>query len=219
MGFDLAYVASAFPRLLSAALLTLEIAFAATFLGLLGGTLLTMVRALKLRALNALIAALISFIFGTPLLVLIFIAYYVLPAIGLNLTPHVAGILAISLSSSVFISEIMRGGLATIQTGQIEAASALGLNPLAIWLRVVLPQLIRRIIPNLVNEFTLIVKGTALLSAITITDLFRTAQQIYASNYRPFETLLAASAIYIAINLSASKIGDRFEARSAVTRA
>ena len=66
--------------------------------------------------------------------------------------------------------------------------------------------------PPLVNEFTILLKATALLSVITLTHLMRTAQQIYAVNYQPFETLLAAATIYVAINLVASRIGARFEA-------
>ncbi len=74
-----------------------------------------------------------------------------------------------------------------------------------------LPQILRVSIGPLVNEFTILLKATALLSVITVTDMMRTAQQIYAVNYRPFETLLAAATIYVALNLLASRVGGALQ--------
>ncbi|MCS0505112.1 amino acid ABC transporter permease [Ancylobacter mangrovi] len=218
MTFDPAFLLQALPRLLPAALLTVEIALAATLLGLLGGTALTILRACKWRPVNAAVAVLMSVVIGTPLLVQIFVFYYVLPAVGIDLGPMSAGILALSLNSAVFVSEMMRGGLATLSPGAIEAAVALGLRPAAIWLRVVLPQLYAAILPSLIGEFTILVKATALLSVITVVELFRTGQQIYAGNFRPFETLSAVALLYVAINASVSLGAALVERRLAARR-
>ncbi|KJC38210.1 amino acid ABC transporter permease [Bradyrhizobium sp. LTSP849] len=219
MGFKLDFLLSILPRLIGAAAVNIRLAVIIMLLALALGTALTIVRSLKVAAVNACIAVVISFVRGTPLLIQIFIAYYVLPAVGLDLSPEVAGVSAIAFNSMVFVSESMRGGLATIDVGQIEASTALGLPPHAIWLRVVLPQLFRRIVPVLINEATIVVKGTALLSVITVVDVLRTAQQIASASYRPFETMIGSALVFLVINLVISLSGRVAESRFATARA
>ncbi|KJC61728.1 amino acid ABC transporter permease [Bradyrhizobium sp. LTSPM299] len=218
MGFKLDYLLSILPSLMNAALVNIRLAAIIMLLSVVLGTAFTIVRSLKIIAVNMIIAVIISFVRGTPLLIQIFIVYYVLPAIGLDLSPEVAGVSAIVFNSMVFVSESMRGGLATIEAGQIEAATALGLPPRAIWLKVVLPQLFRRIVPVLINEATIVVKGTALLSVITVVDVLRTAQQIASANYRPFETMIGSALVFLVINLVISLSGRMTEARFATAR-
>ncbi|WP_413728602.1 amino acid ABC transporter permease [Sodalis sp. RH19] len=218
MKFSWQTLFSSFPPLLEAAWVNLSLAVIIFLLVLAFSTGFTLLRAKKIVWLGRASAVLISFVRGTPLLIQIFICYYVLPALGLDLSPEAAGIIAITLNSTVFLAEAMRGGLATLDPGHIEAAAALGLPPRAIWQCVVLPQLFRRMIPVIVNEATIIVKGTALLSVITVVDVLRTAQQIAGGNYRPFETLLGAALIFLAINLAFSAIGNYLEARAADAR-
>jgi polar amino acid transport system permease protein len=211
--FQFGYLVSVFPPLLAAALINLRLAAIVIVLAIVGGTALTILRSFKIAPVNAAIAVLISFIRGTPLLIQIFLCYYVLPALGLDLSPEVAGVVAISFNSSIFVTEMMRGALLTIDPGQIEAAISLSLQRRVIWARVVLPQLFRRILPVLVNEATVIVKGTALLSVITVVEVLRTSQQIASASYRPFETLVAAALIFLAINLAIGTAGQLAEAR------
>ena len=218
MGFKLDFLLSILPRLIGAAAVNIRLAVIIMLLALALGTALTIVRSLKIAAVNACIAVVISFVRGTPLLIQIFIAYYVLPAVGLDLSPEVAGVSAIAFNSMVFVSESMRGGLATIDAGQIEASTALGLPPHAIWLKVVLPQLFRRIVPVLINEATIVVKGTALLSVITVVDVLRTAQQIASASYRPFETMIGSALVFLVINLVISLSGRVAESRFAAAR-
>lgn len=219
MEFDADLFLAALPRLIRAVQTNLQVAFAIILLAVMGATLLTVLRAWKRRPVNAAIGFLISFIRGTPLLIQIFLCYYALPAIGLNLSPIAAGILAIALNSTVFLSEAMRGSLGTLDPGQVEAATALALPPRAIWLRVVLPQMFRRILPVLVAELTIIVKGTALLSVITVVEVLRTAQQMAAATFHPFENLLAAALVFLVVNLAIGGAGQAMEARLAAGRA
>jgi His/Glu/Gln/Arg/opine family amino acid ABC transporter permease subunit len=219
MKFNFDYLLSILPRLIEASSVNIRLAFFIMVLSLLFGTGFTILRALKLPVVNEIIAVVISFVRGTPLLIQIFIAYYVLPAVGLDLSPEVAGVAAITFNSMVFVSETMRGGLSTIDPGQIEASTALGLKPRAIWQKVVLPQLFRRIVPVLVNEATIVVKGTALLSVITVVEVLRTAQQMASASYRPFETLVGAALIFLVLNLVISLAGKVAEARFALARA
>lgn len=218
MQFQFAHLAAVMPDLARAALVNLHLSVVIIVIAIVGGTTLTILRSFKIRPVNAVIAFLISFIRGTPLLIQIFLLYYVLPAAGLDLSPEVAGVTAIALNSSVFISEIMRGALLTIDPGQIEAATALALPRRWVWVTVILPQLFRRVLPVLVNEATIVVKGTALLSVITVVDLLRRAQQIASASYRPFETLTGAALIFLALNLAISLAGRQVERRLAVQR-
>jgi polar amino acid transport system permease protein len=218
MDFSLDAMGAAFPSLLRASATNIYIATVAMALALAGGTLLTILRSLKIRLLNWAISIVISFIRGTPVLIQIFLFYYGLPALGLQLDPLTAGICAIAFNSTIFVSEIMRGGLSDMDPGPIEAAIALGLKAHAIWRKVVIPQLYLRILPPLVNEATIVLKGTALLSIITVVELFRTAQQISATTFRPFETMLAAAAIILLLNVLVSQYGARIERRLAVRR-
>ncbi|WP_374398145.1 amino acid ABC transporter permease [Tabrizicola sp.] len=218
MDFSLSAFVDAFPKLLPAAMTNLAIAFVAMGSALVGGTVLTILRTFGIGPLNRVIGALISFIRGTPILVQIFLFYYGLPALGLDLSPVQAGVLAIALNSAIFITEIMRGGLSSMDPGPVEAAIALGVGARTIWGRVILPQLYIRVLPPLVNELTIIVKGTALLSVITVVEVLRTAQQVANASFRPLEALLAAAVVLFALNLAISQVGRGLEARFAARR-
>lgn len=213
MGADPALVAAAFPRILDAALINVRIALIAIVLALIGGTVLTIVRSLRIGPVNMVIAVVMSFIRGTPVLIQIFLAYYGLPLIGVSMGAEAAGIFAIAFNSSFFVSEIMRGSLPEIEAGQIEASTALGLKPAVIWRKIVLPQLFRRILPMLINEGTVVVKGTALLAVITVVEALRVAQQIGAATFRPFEPIMAAAIVFLAINACLMTAGFLLERR------
>lgn len=219
MEFESSLFLGALPILARAMLLNLQLAAGIIVLAVLAATVLTLVRAAKWAPVSLVLDLLISMVRGTPLLIQIFICYYGLPAVGLNLSPIAAGMLAISANSMIFLSEAMRGGLGSIEPGQVEAATALGLPARAIWLRVVLPQLFSRILPVLTAELTIVVKATALLSMITVVEVLRTAQQMSAATFRPFEHLLAAALVFLLANLAIGAAGRVLEARLAAGRA
>jgi polar amino acid transport system permease protein len=161
-----------------------------------------------------------SFIRGTPLIVQIFVVYYVLPGlIGIDLPPLVAGVLALGFNSAAFVAEILRGGLTRIPAGQYEAAKALGLKPAVTWLKVILPQLMRTIIPPMVNEFTMLVKASSILSVIAVVELTRTAQNIMNVTYRPVEAFCVAAVLYFIVLFSCSLLTRRLERRAQGGRA
>lgn len=218
MQFSFEFVLETLPALIAASGVTIRVAALTIALSLTLGTVLTIVRALKIAPLNVAINIYISFIRGTPLLVQIFLAYYALPALGVRLDPVTAGVLAIMLNNAAFMTEIFRGALASIPPGQIEAAGSLGLKPRAIWIKVILPQLYMRSLPAIVNECTIVIKGTALLAVITVVEVFRTAQQIGASSFRPFETFVAAGIVFLGLCLIISQIGLWLERRFALRR-
>ncbi|MDS9469178.1 ABC transporter permease subunit [Paracoccus sp. MBLB3053] len=213
MAFDLHSTWSALPALIGAARMTLGVSLAAMALGLAGAIALTFLEARAGSLGTRLLHGMQSLVFGMPPLVMILMAYYVLPAAGIDLGALGAGIAALSIFSAFFLKEALRGAFQAIPGGLIEAAEALGLKSPVIWFKLRIPLILRGMIPALVNEATLVVKATALLSAITVTDVMRSAQQIYAANYRPIETLLAAALVYAAINLTIAFLGARLEAR------
>jgi His/Glu/Gln/Arg/opine family amino acid ABC transporter permease subunit len=219
MEFDWAFFLDAMPRVGAGVLVNIRLALVIFAFAVIGGTVLTLIRSLKNRLANAVIGVLISFIRGTPLIIQIFLCFYALPALGIRLSPVTAGILAIALNSAVFITEIMRGGLAGMDPGPIEAGTALGLRPAHIWHRIVLPQLFRRTLPMLVNEATIVIKGTALLSVITVVEALRVAQQLGAANFRPFEPIVAAALFFVVINLVLVMLAALAERRFAEARA
>jgi polar amino acid transport system permease protein len=218
MEFSFEFMFSTIPALLSAAGVTIRVAAIAICLSITVGTLLTVIRAMKIRPVNMAIELYISFIRGTPLLVQIFLAFYALPAIGIKLGPVTAGVLAITANNAAFMTEIFRGALASIPPGQIEASASLGLKSRAIWLKVILPQLYMRSLPAIINECTIVVKGTALLAVITVVEVFRTAQQIGSSSFRPFETFVAAGLVFLCMSLVISQFGLWLENRFALRR-
>ena len=220
MKFDLTYTLDALPRLLDGSLVTLKLALLGFTFSVVLATIVTVARTVsKSQIFGAIIAVYISFIRGTPILVQIFLVYYVLPIIGLNIGPITAGIVALTLNSAAFIIEILRGGLASVSKGQFEAARSLGLSGFALWFKVILPQTFMASIPPLVNEFTQLLKATALLSTITVVELMRVSQQIYSNNYHPIEVLTGAFVMYFlmcfAVSRSASWLETTFEVKRA----
>ncbi|MFP6729981.1 MAG: amino acid ABC transporter permease [Alphaproteobacteria bacterium] len=219
MKFDFSYTVDAFPRLLEGAMITVQVAFLSFVLSLILGTVLTVLRSFKIKPINIVIAIYISFIRGTPVLIQIFLAYYVLPVVGIDLSAFAAGILAVTLNSAAFMTEILRGGLASVPKSQLEAAHSLGLRTWIIWLKIVLPQAFIASIPPLVNEFTLVVKTTPLLAMITVVELMRVSQQIFSSNYHPVEILIGAFSIYFVICFVISRASVVIEQRFSMRRA
>lgn len=211
MTFDTSAFLVALPKLVDAAQLNLKIAAFSCLLTLVAGAGVTVLRAQKIRPVNWLLELAISFLRGTPLLVQIFLFYYGLPLLGIRLDPMTAGVLAITCNTTAFLTESLRGALLTIEEGQVEAAVAIGMPAHQIWINIILPQLLRRAVPMIVNEGTVIVKSTALLSMITVVEVLRVAQQIGASTFRPLEPMLGATLCFIMINLGLMAIGRLFE--------
>ena len=220
MKFDISYTFDAIPRLFEGAFVTLQVAILGFTLSVLLATTITVARtSLNSKIFNSILAFYISFIRGTPILVQIFLVYYVLPVFGLNLGPFTAGIIAITLNSAAFVTEILRGGLASVPIGQFEAAKSLGISGYALWRKIVLPQTFITSIPPLVNEFTMVLKATALLSMITVVELMRVSQQIYSANYHPVEVLSGTFVIYFLMCFVVSRGSVFLENRFIVKRA
>lgn len=218
MKFDFDVVIHALPYLLEGAKLTLSISLLAILLGVPVGIGLFIGLQSGGRILRKLIALYISFARGTPLFIQILIVYYLLPSIGLDIPSFFAAVIALSLNSGAYISEMIRGGLTAVPKGQIEAARALAMPCSLIWRRITLPQIFALILPPLTVEFTALLKASALVSVIGVIELTRTAQQIVAATFRPIEIWLVVGLLYFIMCYALGALTRRIERATAVYR-
>src|ERR1700742_3789146 len=198
-GFDWGAIWYAVPYMAKGALVTLEISACAMALATAVGVLLGLVSVSDLTAVKAVVRVYVYFIRGTPALVQIFLVYFALPRIGLELSAFMSGVVALAFNSAGFIAEIVRAGLQSIDAGQNEAALSIGMTGRQSILFILLPQSLRRITPPLTNEMITLVKTSSLLSVISITELTRSAQLIIAERFVPFELYAALAVYYLAI--------------------
>jgi arginine/lysine/histidine/glutamine transport system substrate-binding/permease protein len=210
-------IIAALPTLLTGVLITLQLTVFSVLFGLVGGSLLGILRLSQITPIRWLARVYIDFFRGTPLLVQIFMIYFGLPAIiqelGLNFSFDrlVAAVIALSLNSTAYIAEIVRAGIQSIELGQSEAAKSLGLNSVQTMQFVIFPQAFRRMIPPLGNEFISLLKDTSLVSVIGFEELLRRGQLIVAENYRSFEIYTAVAIIYLCLTVASSQIFSRLE--------
>ncbi len=149
-----------------------------------------------------------------PVLVMILWVYYGFPVvIGLALGPFTAGVLALALCDSAFEAEVFRGGIQSIERGQLEAADSLGLNYYQKMRLVILPQAIRRMLPPLGNQFVYMLKMSSLVSVIGLQELTRRANELTVSVYRPLEIYSVLVVQYLLLILVASWLVRRLEDR------
>jgi polar amino acid transport system permease protein len=207
--FDWGAVWYAIPYMLQGTVITLEISVCAMVLASVVGLAMGLISASNMRVPKAIIKAYVYFVRGTPALVQIFLVYFALPRIGLELSSFWSGVVALAFNSAGFIAEIMRAGLQSIDAGQTEAALSIGMTDRQSILFILLPQSLRRVTPPLTNELITVVKSSSLLSVISITELTRSAQLIIAERFVPFE-LYAALAVYYLILISILSLGSEY---------
>ena len=143
----------------------------------------------------------------------LFIIYYGLPQLGLELSPLLAALIGFSLNMAAYTSEILRAAIASIDKGQWEAAASIGMSRSQALVRAILPQAARTALPPLGNSFISLVKDTALAATIQVPELFRQAQLITARTFEIFTMYLAAALIYWVLATVLSHFQARLEAR------
>jgi polar amino acid transport system permease protein len=157
----------------------------------------------------------VSLVRGTPLIVQIIFVYLALPEFGIVLDPLVGGILALSFNYGAYLTEIFRAGIEAIPRGQREAAGALGMTGAHTMRRIILPQAVRIVIPAIGNDFISMIKDSALVSFVTIDELFSRAEQVGTRNFRMFEALLIAATVYWLMTIVFSFFQEKLEKRMA----
>ena len=198
---------------------TLIISILGLIIGILIGTLIATVRVMpkyKLlpRILNSICSFYVGLFRGTPMVVQLLIFYYVLlPMFGIRINGVQVSILVFGLNSGAYISEIMRSGILSIDTGQMEAGRALGLSYSTTMLKIVIPQAVKNILPTLGNEFIALIKETSVVSFVGAADLYVAFNYIGSNSYEFVVPYLVMALIYIVLVLLIS-IGIKFMERS-----
>ena len=185
------------PQFWPATIIVLEVTILSIILSWLCGLVCALGKASTLKIFRYPAEFYLWFVRGTPLLTQIFLIYFGLPQIGIDLDPFGAGVVALGLNGGAYVAEIIRGGLLSIPKGQSESATALGMTYFQLMRGIVLPQVIRVIIPPITNDAATTLKNTSLLSTITIMELMLQTQVIVSSTFRPFEFYILVSIIYL----------------------
>jgi polar amino acid transport system permease protein len=190
-------VFSYMPGYLKATLLVLQMTVVITMLSWLIGMVTALGNLLKNKYLRAPFAFYVWFIRGTPALIQIFIIYFGLNQIGLRLVAVVAGVLALAFHSGAYVAEVFRSGFLAIPRGQMESAISIGMSRFLAYRRIILPQVIRIILPPLTNHAIDDVKNTALLSTITIMEITMYTQVAVATTFKPFDFYVISAILYL----------------------
>ncbi|MCD6463436.1 MAG: amino acid ABC transporter permease [Thermotogae bacterium] len=205
-----------FPYLLKGAVTTLEVTSLSVLLGLLIGTFVGMGRLSRNPIFSRPATVYVEFIRGTPLLVQIYIIYFGLPSLGLNLPKFPAGIIALGINSGAYVAEIVRAGIQSISHGQYEAARSLGLTHWQAMRYIILPQAFRNILPALGNEFIALTKDSSLVSVIAITELLRAGQIVISRTFQSFSVYFAVALLYFVMTFTMSRMVRWVEKRLAI---
>jgi polar amino acid transport system permease protein len=187
------------PQLLDGALTTLWLSAVAVFCGFFAGIFVYTLLESKSRLLSRAARVYVSVFRGTPMLAQLLVFYYVPSVIGLAWPSVVAAAVALSLNTAAYQSQILGAGFKTIPQGQIEAARTFNLTRRQTLWHIEVPQVLAATLPALVSEMIDIVKASAVISVIAVTDLMRVGQQLASASYRPLEVYGLASCVYLAI--------------------
>ena len=188
--------------------ITLQIAVLGLAIGIVIGTLIAIVRVMPKykrlpRILDKICVCYIELFRGTPMVVQLLIGYWVLlPALGITVDSGVpVAIIMFGLNSGAYVSEIMRGGLNSVDHGQMEAGRALGLTYATTMMKIVVPQAIKNILPTLGNEFIVLIKETSIVSFIAVTDLYKSFKQLGDPTYNYTMPYLMLALVYLVLVL------------------
>ena len=189
---------------------TLKISFFAAILTFIIGTIVAFMKLSSYQFLKDIATVYITIVRGTPLLVQIFLFYFIVANI-FELDRFVAGVLALGIFFGAYMAEILRGAIQSIDKGQLEAANSLGISKFQAMRYIILPQAFKRALPTLVGEMIALIKDSSLVSVISITDLTKVGKEIVANTFSPFETWIVIALVYLSITSVLSYVGHRLE--------
>lgn len=205
------------PMFLRGAGMTLFISIIGTIIGTLIGLLVGVIRTIPvpergakkvfLKIINVILSVYIEFFRGTPMIVQAMVIFYgSAQFLGLDINKIVAALFIVSINTGAYMSEIVRGGIVSIDKGQFEAAQAIGMTHSQTMINVVLPQVIRNILPATGNEFVINIKDTSVLNVISVSELFFTTKSIAGNNFRYFESFFVACILYFIMTFTVTRI-------------
>ena len=196
---------------------TLLLTIISVSLGTLLGTLVAMAKMSRFKVLRALITVYVEVLRGTPILLQLYIFYFVLPNVFtfLKLSQFMWVSIALCVNSSAYVSEVIRSGIQAVDKGQMEAARSLGMSEKQAMIKIVLPQAVRNILPALGNEFIMMLKETSLASTFFLGDIMTSYQVVKGATFLTLEPLTIVAIIYLCLTFPLSKIVEKFEKKMA----
>jgi glutamine transport system permease protein len=203
-----------FPSLMSGLQMTLILTVVSLVIALILGVVFGLFQVSKNKLLRIIATIYVDIFRGTPLIVQAFFIYFGIPAaLDIRITAVVAGLITLSLNAGAYMAEIVRGGIQSVEKGQMEAARSLGLPYGKAMSKVVLPQAIRIMIPSFINQFVITLKDTSILSIIGINELTQSGKIIIARNLESFQMWLIVGIIYFIIIMILTKVSNALERR------
>lgn len=180
--------------------MTLVISFLALVISMVLGLFVAVLRLSKIRGMPFIAAAYVEFFRDTPVLVQLFWVYYVLPILlGIQISAFTAAVIGLTLHSAAFLGEIYRAGIQSVPKGHVEAAKVLGMRPRQTFVRIVLPQAFRTVLPPMVNNLVDLIKLSSLASVFAVAEVTRKAMELSASTFRPLEIFSFIALVYFLI--------------------
>lgn len=220
MLIDYRLIYNSLPVFFSAFFETLKIALVSGILGLVIGTVVATLCTFNSKVFNAFSGFYTGVTRSTPLLIQLYFVHYGLPVLGIMFTSFQSATIAFSLNSGAYISEIIRGGLDSIDNGQHEAAKALGLSWYQRMSSIILPQVFSRVLPPLIGQFSYLIKDTSLAAVLVIPELTYASRRIASTTYRPIESfgipMLMYFVLYFVLSILSNKIAGRAKRREQV---
>ncbi|TAA63886.1 amino acid ABC transporter permease [Shinella sp. JR1-6] len=208
---DIALIGRIVPVFVQAAWTTVELSLLSLAIGLAVAALIAMLRLSHVAALRFVGAAYVSLFRGTPALIQIFLLYFGGPQVGIQLEPFAAGAIALGLNIAAYMAESIRGGVLSVDRGQMEAARSLGFGEGQSMRWIVLPQAAKLMIRPLGVNAVALVKGTALVATISVVELTYTAQRFIGSTYKPFEIFAVTAVLYMIMVYGLTLAIDRLD--------
>ena len=208
---DIALIGRIIPVFVQAAWTTVQISLLSLALGLAVAALIAGLRLSHLSVLRFIGAAYVSIFRGTPALIQIFLLYFGGPQVGIQLEPFAAGAIALGLNIGAYMAESIRGGVLSVDRGQMEAARSLGFGEGQSMRWIVLPQAAKLMIRPLGVNAVALVKGTALVATISVVELTYTAQRFIGSTYKPFEIFAVTAVLYMIMVYGLTLVIDRLD--------
>ena len=204
LDWDWEFALAILPELARALRITVAATVVGAALALVLGLALALLRRSSIRGVGPATGWAVEFVRSTPLLIQIYVLFYVLPRFGFSMTPFVTGVLALGVHYSAYTSEVYRAGIESVPRGQWEAAAALNLPRGRTFFRVILPQALPPVVPALGNYVVAMFKDTPLLSTITVLELLFTAKNLGAETFRYLEPFTLVGLLFLIVSLAAA---------------
>lgn len=214
MNFSPQVMLDVLPALLRGTLVTLYVTAAGMVLAIVVGLVLAVARRGGNRIAVAAVDLFVTVVRSTPLLIQLYLLFYVLPLYGVSFSPLLTGIVGLGLHYSSFLSEVFRAGIEAVPRGQWEASVALQFSRATTWKRIILPQAFRVVLPQIGNYLISMYKHAALLATITVVELLGSALNFAGETFRYFEVFTLVGIIYFIIGYALARVVRHLELRA-----